>query len=75
MLARGLEERFKRPIDRIVVDALNRHQTHRAAAAALGVNHKTFSMWARLLGVRARTVYELPPATPTPRARRSATPT
>ena len=58
---RALETRQGTPIELLVVQALNEHQTHGAAAAALGVNRKTFSGWVSRLHLRRRTVFSPAP--------------
>jgi transposase-like protein len=49
-----------RAIEEIVTEALNAHGSINAAARALGVNNNTLYFWVMRLGIRIRTVAELP---------------
>jgi transposase-like protein len=49
-----------RPIEEVVTEALNAHGSINAAARALSLNNNTLYFWVMRLGIRIRTVAEMP---------------
>lgn len=52
---RELEARLGKPIEQIVPETYNAHQSIAAAAAALGVPAGTFGWWLMRMGLRVNT--------------------
>lgn len=49
-----------RPVEEVVAAAIGEHGSINAAARALGVNTNTLYFWVMRLGIRIRTVAEVP---------------
>lgn len=57
---RRFEKRHGRPIEVALTTALNEQGSINGAARALGINTNTAYFWVLRLGIRIRTVAELP---------------
>jgi len=52
-----VEEQHGIPLDQLIPDTVNRLGSQKAAADELGVSQATLSVWLKLNGYTARTVY------------------
>lgn len=59
----GLEQRFGKPIERVLADTITEAGSVQAAADTLGVNYFTLNGWLRYLRIETRTVAVLPSVT------------
>jgi len=51
-----LEQQHGRPIDELVAEALDQHETAEQAADTLGISRQTLDMWRWKLGITTRHV-------------------
>jgi transcriptional regulator with PAS, ATPase and Fis domain len=51
-----IEEREKKPIKQILIDAYLRHGEQKVVADALGVSQTTISLWLMRLGLKQRVI-------------------
>jgi hypothetical protein len=60
----AFEAKHGRPAEQVIADAINEHGSINAAARALNESPNTIYSWTLRLGIRVRTVADLPLAVP-----------